>query len=452
MNRTGGGERPRIFFSIDELISCIKDGYVVLIEGEPGTGKTTLAASICYSYVKRGMKCLYISSTELERDFIARMKKLGMDFEKFRDRFTYFHMLEIQDEDCSRVVAREIVAKVLKEGIKCVVFDTFNTLFAPFEGESGKSRTMLQLLALHTLKVHGVTSVFVSEGTPRQGFKYENFLCDAVFRLYTVERGGIVHRILEVAKLRDEPIRILRYMFAIVQGKGIVLHVPLKERLRGSFNLKDRLPTGVKGLDKILGGGIPRGYILLISGPSGTCKTLISATISIACARRGERVLYVSFEESEEQVKNILKSLGYDMESDNIFVMSINPSSATLPEICYAIYTSIRERKPTLLVFDGVSALERVFGSKDSLSMLRDILSYVKSHGITTVLTLLKNISAGECTELSTLSDGIIATWFERHNGSIHRMLAIYKARGIDHDNRIFRLEVRNGEVELRGP
>ncbi len=447
VRRGGGGERRLLSTGVaelDEVLGGYPEGAVVVVAGNPGSGKTTLAAQFIYAGLVRGEPGLYVSLSERKEEFLEHMKRLGMDFEAYERRGLFkFLWLPLASE--ARRVASAIVEAVGESKCKRLVVDTVTPILASLG--PGAGREFLHNLVNLCLKPARVTTLLLAELPYRSetiGFGFEEFVADAIIALSYEEYRGLTRRVLEVRKCRWCPLPRMGYEFVIGDG-GVRLYISYAGSLKGSFRLEERLSTGLRELDEMLGGGIPRGAVVLIAGPSGTGKTLLALSMAIAEARRGGRPLYVSFEESVEQIEYVAKKMGLE---GGVKVVSLSPRLFTPGSLYYCAVKMLEDCKPTLVVVDGISALERQFG-EEAVELVRSVTMWAKARGITHVLTSVSDVLEGETTGISTVADVVIALGFEREHGRLRRILTVVKARGIKHDTRLRELVIEE-EIKLR--
>jgi circadian clock protein KaiC len=221
---------------------------------------------------------------------------------------------------------------------------------------------------------------------------------------------------------------------------------------------EDRVPTGVRALDEMLGGkGYFRGSSILISGTAGTGKTsLISHFVDAAC-RRGERCAFFSFEESPNQIIRNMRSIGIDLApwttQGLLQFQSARPTTFGLEMHLAQIHKVVTDFKPTSVVIDPVTSLLHSGAERDTGSMLIRLVDFLKGQEITAVMTTL--ISGPESAEasgadISSLVDAWLLLRDIESGGERNRGVYILKARAIAHSNQIRELLITNHGVELR--
>ena len=430
---------------LDELLGGFPEGSTVVVAGHPGTGKTTLAAQFIYAGLKNGEPGLYVSLSERKDDFVRHMEKLDMDFKTYEEKGLFRFLWLPLVSDAEKVISI-IIEAVGEHGCRRLVIDTVTPILTSLGPKSG--REFLHNLVNLSLKPSRVTTVLLAElpyGVSRVGFGFEEFIADAIITMGYDEYKGLTRRVIEVRKCRWSSLPRMSSEFVIGEN-GIMLYTSYAGGIKGSFRLEERVSTGVPELDEILGGGIPRGAVVLVTGPSGAGKSMLVLSTAIAEARRGGKPLYVSFEESVEQVNYIASIMGSRGE---VLVVTLSPKLFTPGSLYYYTIKNMEEVKPTVVIVDGVSALERHFGS-EAIDLVRTITLWAKTRGITYILTSIYDVLGGEDSGISTIADIVIALGFQREWRKIRRILTVLKARGIAHDTRLHEMVFEKGKVRLK--
>ena len=364
--------------------------------------------------------------------------------------FKYLQTPVFTDKSIARGFAKTILDEVSRIKAKRVVIDPINVIGNILTSQ--EYRSFLYNLIVMGFKSLGVTSVLIAElpiGGEVIGHGFEEFIADIVFILKMVKYKGLVKRVIEVRKIRENPIVSMEAEYIIDTG-GIKLFSPYFLELKGGYGL-ERVTTGLSGLDRMLNGGLLKGSATMIVGPSGSGKTLIALNIAIANALRGKKVIYTSYEESREQLINTIRSMGYDYDAikDKLIVTGINPAGHTPASLYHYIVNLLDKEKADIRIADGITALEKHFGTEAYINLTRALLTKAKSLGITYILTKAENVEDLKHHEISTLVDIIIALYLQRVNNSIERKIAILKFRGSPHDNRVRTLKLEGGKVTI---
>jgi len=441
---------------LDELLNGgFPEGYIVLVAGHPGAGKTTFAANFLYSGCINGEAGIYVSFAERKMEFLRHMKALGMDFGELERRglFSFIEGFTIIREEGIEELLEFIVGILNKIDARRLVIDPIDALIRLIP--ESKARAFLHTTLFDIVKPARITTYLIAElplGKEVIGYGFEEFVVDAVIKL-TIKpyKRGLLRRSLILHKVREIPIPKYEYEFIIDKG-GIILHRPLSSKeLSGSIK-SERISSGIKGLDEMLGGGFFRNSFIVVSGPSGTSKTVISLIFAQHSASIGEKVLYITFEESREQVELELRLLGYDVKmlKDHLIIKSISLELLTPERISYMYRRLIESYKPSIVIFDGASIVKRYYTEEDYFSFFTEIAQMNKNNNITTLITTIEDILHGERLEIDTLADTIIALSFNGTKEGIRRTISIIKHRGSWHDTRKREYVIRKGMVVIK--
>ena len=218
----------------------------------------------------------------------------------------------------------------------------------------------------------------------------EEFVADNVVLLRNVREGSYRRRTLEVLKMRGAMHHKGDVGFTVVPGQGLVVlpvTAPQQEPQQGS----ERVSSGNAGLDRLTHGGLLRGSSTLLSGPTGTGKTLLATQFAAEGAATGERALVVAYEETPEQVRANGRALGHDLatyeQQGLLDVVSLYPEVASLDDHLVEIRSLVERLQPTRLVIDSLSALERIGSAYAYREFVISITSFIKTRGLASVMT-----------------------------------------------------------------
>ncbi len=429
----------RISTGIKELDEILGGGFyrgsIVLLAGNPGTGKTIFASQFLYSGLKKGEKCVYLSFAEDLNGYLFRMKRLGLDFEPFlkSGKFIFIPAPTVVSEDSVKGLVEELIELLYENNIKRVVIDPITAILDIVSLE--KSRSLFHSGLIKALKSLGITGIFIADlpySTETIGF--EEFLVDTVIIMRMQIEKGLSRRIMEIRKTRFFAMDYISFEYAITD-RGIRLYLPYLYEMKGCYSTGERLSTGLKELDEMLGGGLLKGSSILIFGPSGSGKTYISSLVALENAAKNNNVMYISFDEPREQLLNFMKSISkWKGVEEKIEVYSISPALFTLSNLYYYISNLISEKKPDLIILDGLTSLKRIFG-KDFLGFSRMFIMYSKKLRSTLILTDMTSKTLED--ELSNMVDTVIMISLDITEDSVKRRIAVLKNRGSWHENSV---------------
>jgi circadian clock protein KaiC len=281
------------------------------------------------------------------------------------------------------------------------------------------------------------------------------FMLDTVLVLSTdlVERK--LNRRFRIAKYRGSS-HVTNELPVVMDDDGLKLPFgDLPETV--SEASAERVGFGIPRLDRVLDGGVYRGSTTLISGEPGTAKTTLAAAFAAAAAERGERALYVSFDELADRIVRNVSGVGIDLQrhidSGRLTVTSRDAWRNLVEEHYIAIQSMIEEMKPDCLVIDPVSALLKASSAEGAIVATERLLGSVRALGITTIITSLRDteLPGGESTlsHASTLADTWMVLSYDMRAGERNRSLSIVKSRGAAHSNQMRELVLSSDGVDL---
>ena len=282
------------------------------------------------------------------------------------------------------------------------------------------------------------------------------FMLSTVMVLSTRVAAQRLHRRFRIAKYRGTG-HVNDEVPLVIDDDGIHLphHAPSES---GTVRaLTERVGTGVSRLDEVLGGGVYRGSTTLISGQPGTAKTTFAAAFARAAAERGERTLFISFDEFAAQIVRNLGTVGIDLQphigSGQLVIHARAAWTSLVEEHFLAVMGLIDAIAPQCLVIDPASALLKASDAESAFEAIERLVTRTRSDGMTTVLTSLteNDDPLGETTlsHTSTLADTWIVLRYAVHGGERNRALSVVKSRGTAHSNQVREVLMSSRGVEL---
>jgi circadian clock protein KaiC len=432
--------------------------------GAPGAGKTVFALqTVVNRAVAQGEACLFVSFEETAESLKRNAASFSWGFGLAREDLYHFMDARLAEDvvisgafDISGLLAT-LSALVAKTGARTVVFDAVDMLLGLLKDEQLELRELLRLdawirdaglSALITVKSFGL-----SERDQRRA-DFLHYMTDCVVVLESEVTETSASRSLRIAKYRGSsftanpaPYVIGAAGVEIVMLKGSRLHYPV---------FKERLSTGVARLDGLLNGGYLKGSSTLISGSPGTSKTSLAASFAASMCHAGQRVLFVSFDESGEHIISNMSSIGLplaDHAKSGLLVFKSLLSGSRSPEAHFlAIRAAMDKHQPNALIIDPVSSIlkgDYAFGSMIGEALL----DHAKSHGVTVLCTSLLGEVSGKvelsASHISTMADTWIHVSYVAQEGERNRALTIIKSRGTNHSNQVRELILSEGGITL---
>jgi circadian clock protein KaiC len=450
---------------LDEITGGgLPKGRPTLVCGGPGCGKTLLAAE----FLIRGATQFnepgaFISFEETGEELVQNVRSLGFDLDALVEAkkvaldYVRVERAEIEEAgefDLEGLFVRLALA-IDSVGAKRIVLDTIESLFGGFENQALLRSELRRLFRF--LKDKGVTAVITGErgeGTlTRQGL--EEYVSDCVILLDHRVNDQTSTRRMRIVKYRGSTHGTNEYPFLIGEHGIWVLPVTGLTLDHGVSN--ERISSGVPRLDAMLGGkGYYRGSSILVSGTAGTGKTSLAAHFALETAKRGERVLYLAFEESPKQLMRNMKSIGVDLEpyvkKGLVHLDASRPTLFGLEMHLVRIHKLVADFKPAAVVIDPISNLVNTGTQLDTESMLLRLVDFLKSEQITALFTnLTSGGGAWESTDVGISS--LIDTWMLLRDiesgGERNRALYVLKSRGMKHSNQIREFVITSEGIQL---
>jgi circadian clock protein KaiC len=427
-------------------------GRTTIICGGAGCGKTMLGIEFlvrgAQEYNEPGVLMAFEETPE---DIARNVASLGFDIEDLANKKKLFldyvsvephEIQESGDYDLEGLFIR-LQSAVDAVGAKRVMFDTLEALFSGFSNP-GILRAEFRRL-FRWLKDRGLTTVITAErgeGTlTRHGL--EEYVSDCVVLLDHRIKDQISARRLRIVKYRGTKHGADEYPF-LIDERGMSI-LPLTSLQLQHTVSSERISSGVPDLDEMLEGkGYFRGSSILVTGTAGSGKTTLAASFVDAACRRGERCLYIDFEESRDQVARNMNSVGIDLDPWSkkglLTHEAWRPTQFGMEMHLLRIHKLIEKVQPHCVVIDPITNLMNGSTDKEVYSMLMRLLDFLKVAGITAIFISLTSGS----TELEQTTVGISSltdTWILLRdlelNGERNRCLYVLKSRGMAHSNQL---------------
>jgi len=456
---------PTSIQGLDEITGGgLPKGRPTLICGGAGCGKTLFAME----FLVRGATLynepgVFISFEETEKELTANVASLGFDLDNLVKRnkiwLEHIHIVRGEIEQSGEYDLEGLFIRIHHAvesiGAKRVVLDTIETLFTGLPN-SHILRSELQRL-LRWLKRKGVTTIITAErgeGTlTRQGL--EEYVSDCVILLdHRVNDQSSIRR-LRIVKYRGSTHGTNEYPFLIDEDGFSVL--PVTSLGLNYSSSHERISTGIPRLDTMLSGkGYFRNSTVLVSGTAGTGKTSIAAQFVEAACKRGERVLYFTFEESPSQLVRNMRSIGINLEPwVKKGLLQFHAARPTLYGLETHLTTSIKlinQFKPAVVVLDPINAFVMGENQTEVKTMLLRLVDYLKMKQVTAFFTSLSSADDNmETTDIYISS--LIDTWLLLRDieigGERNRGLYVLKSRGMAHSNQIREFRLTDHGIEL---
>ena len=437
-----------------------------LVAGSAGSAKTILALQYLVEGTSRGEPGVFVTFEETPTDLRLNVLGFGWDISSLEaDRqFAFVDASQRPDEerieagayDFAALAAR-IASAVRRIGARRVALDSIGALFAQFADSSIVRRELYRLSA--TLKQLEVTALITAERNEEYGaisrYGMEEFVADNVVLVRNVLDGEKRRRTIEVLKLRGAGHQKGEFPFSI--GDHGIIVIPLSAMQLKQHSSTLRITSGNPELDEMCGGGFFRDSIVLVSGATGTGKTLLVTAFTAGGIQKGERCLAFCFEESREQFFRNAAGWGFDFEElerdGHLKVVTDYPEIMPLEDHLIRMKRIIEEFRPNRVAIDSLSALERVSGSRSFREFVIGLTAFVKHQEMVGLFTsttpnLLGGTSITEA-HISTICDSIILLRYVEIFGEMRRGLTVLKMRGSMHDKDIREFAIDGSGMHL---
>jgi circadian clock protein KaiC len=467
--------RPaRISSGISALNDILSGGWpasrLYLVEGTPGSGKTTLGLQFLLDGVAANEKVLFITLSETA----SELNEVAAAHDWSMDGITVFEMEEAElrlgiGNDQSILhsweielgeVVRHITEKVEQVKPSRIVFDSLSELRLLAQDPL---RFRRQLLSLKHFFNHNDATVLLMDDMSSRGTHDVDLhsLCHGVVTLERLTLDfGVARRRLQVQKLRGSAFREGFHDFAIRKG-GLQIYPRLVALEHHSDFAEEPLPSGLPGLDALLGGGPLRGTSTLLTGPAGSGKTTISLQYAAQACSRGERCVMYQFDERIGTLLVRAKGIGIDLQhhldSGLLNIRQIDPSEISPGEFTSMVRSEVTENDARLIIIDSLTGYVSAMPQEKQLILqLHELLSFLNQQGVATFLIsplqgLVGNMNSGAL-NISYISDAVILLRFFEAEGKVHKALSVLKNRGKLHENTIRELTISSRGVELSEP
>lgn len=445
-------------------------GRATLISGTAGSAKTVFACQFLVEGIKKGENGVFVTFEESPKAIRKNMRGFGWNIKEWKDNRQWAFVdaspqpgetpMVSGKYDLGALIAR-IEYAIRKYSAKRVSLDSLGAIFSHL-ADSAQVRSDLFRLA-SALRELEVTAIMTAERTEEYGeisrFGVEEFVADNVVILRNVLADEKRRRTIEILKYRGTDHQKGEYPFTIIKGKGVVI-IPLSAIELEQHSSNIRITSGSRELDKMCGGGFFRDSIILVSGATGTGKTLMVTEFMAGGVKNNERCLVFAFEESREQLFRNATGWGVDfeqMERDGkLKVVCRYPETTGLENHLINMKEIIQEFKPNRVAVDSLSALERVSNLKGFREFIIGLTSFIKQQEIgglftSTTPTLLGGSSITEA-HISTITDSIILLRYVEMYGEMRRGITVLKMRGSMHDKDIREFTIDNKGMHIGHP
>jgi circadian clock protein KaiC len=453
----------------DILNGGLVPNRLYLVEGMPGSGKTTLALQFLLEGARMGERVLYVTLSETEDEMRAVADSHGWNLDgvtirelipppellRPSEQYSVFHPSEVELSDTMKRILDDV------EHFKParVAFDSLSELRLLAGNPLRYRRQILALKQYFTGKK--CTVLFLDDLTASEhDLQVLSIAHGALLLEHAMPSFGNVRRRLSVTKYRGSTFRGGFHDYAIRHG-GLEVFPRLVAAEHRAESSRERLESGLPGLDRLMGGGLERGTSTLIAGAAGTGKSTLA---SLFCAKAAEHDQHASlfiFDESVNTLFSRLRGLNVDLqghaERGRVSVTQVDPAEYSPGELAHSIRNSVEQSSSSIVVLDSLNGyLNSMPDEKFLIIQLHEILTYLGQQGVATVLIAahqgLISSQMSAPVDASYLADSVVLLRYYELEGEVRQAISVVKMRGGEHERTIRDFRMHEGTITVGEP
>lgn len=452
----------------DVLVGGLPSGHVYLLEGEPGTGKTTLALQFMAEGLRNGEKVLYVTLSESRADLLSVARSHGLQLEGIRilelrpneedlkpeGQYTVFHPAEIELNDRVQTIVKEVnelrpdrlVIDALSE-VRMLAKDPL--------------RYRRQILSLKEYLPSNCTVLLLDDRTSREVDLELHSIVHGVVALSKIPvEYGKTRRRLEVTKLRGCAFREGYHDYLIRTGGVIVFPRLIASEYEEFPANRGMVESGIAELDSLVGGGLDRGTSTLLLGPAGCGKTTIVIRWAVTAAERGEKASIFLFEETISTLIQRASGLGMDLrrhiQSGRIKITHLDPAEMSSGEFVELARHAVEREHTRTVVIDSLNGFLQAMPGEQFLALhLHELLTYLNHRGVVTLMVLAQTGMIGAIqtpADISYLADNILVLRYFEAQGEVRQAISMIKKRSGAHEHTIRELRLGPDRIYVGQP
>lgn len=444
-------------------------GRATLITGSSGSGKTAFGAQFLVEGIRQSNEGgVFVTFEEPPAAIRANFHSLGWPIAKWESQGKWAFVDLSPDEEQDQSVGEfdlgallpRIEHAIKKVNAKRLVIDSMGSLFSQFSDDQLVRRSLGKLIsAIRRLEITAIVTAERFEENERiSRFGVEEFVADSVIMLRNRLDGDKRRRTIEILKMRGTSHQKGEYPFTVSHDANGVSIIPLSAIELNQPSSTKRSSFGVKKLDAMCDGGLLHNSVTLVTGPTGTGKSLIAN--HFLTADPDDKSLLIAFEEGVEQLRRNAEGWGLPFKSmENEGKLKIHasyPETANLEDHLIRLKRIIDEFKPKRMVIDSLSALKRISSSRGFREFLIALVAFARESGGTVLMTNnTSQIQSGNMaseTQISSMTDTIILLRYFEKESMVKRGLTVLKMRGSNQDKSIREFTISSSGIEIEAP
>ena len=452
----------------DVLVGGLARGRVFLLEGSPGTGKTTIATQFLQAGAAAGERGLYITLSETEDELRASAQSHGWSLdgisiyelvppESLLDEEQQQSLLYSSDLELGETTKRifEAFERVRPDR---VVLDSLSEIRLLAQSSLRYRR---QILALkHYFAKQDTTVLMLDDLTTELNDKTVHSVAHGVIALEEVARDyGAERRRLRIVKYRGRRFRGGFHDFIIDTGGVQAFPRLISAEHRTAFS-REPLPSESAELNAMLGGGVERGSSVLILGPAGTGKSLLTLTFAVGAASRGERTAMFVFDEELGLLIGRAKGVGIDLQQlidqGLLLIEQVDAAELTPGEFTERVRGCVQEKGARTVIIDSLNGYQAAMPQENALVLhMHELLQYLNRQGATTFLTVAQHGLVGDMkapVDVTYLADTVVLLRYFEAPGRVRRAISVIKKRTSAHEDTIREYRLDSHGVTLGEP
>jgi circadian clock protein KaiC len=451
------------------LLGGLVRNRLYLVEGDPGSGKTTLATQFLMEGIQKGERCMLITLSETDEEIRASAASHGWSLDGVEvveiiaseeslqsdSRYTMYHPSEVELGE----TVKTVLAEAERTKPARLVFDSMSELRLLAQNPLRYRRQILALKQFFARQQ--CTVLFIDDKTGDMGDTHLHSIAHGVI---SMERHspefGTMRRRMQIIKMRGSNFRAGFHDYGIVRG-GVEVYPRLVAAEHKVQYAREAIKSGLVPLDTLLGGGLARGTSTLILGPAGTGKSTLASQFALAAGERKENVALFLFDEAVETLYERSASMGMDIQglvkNGHLHVRQVDPAELSAGEFAHAVRQLVEKDKTKFVVIDSLNGYLNAMPTERHLTLhLHELLTYLGQQGVTTLLLMaqhgLVSNDANVPVDASYLADTVILMRYFEAMGEVRQAISVIKKRTGRHEKTIREIRFKDTGLSIGEP